>query len=158
MRDCSSPWRKPADTSSWENVISLEMRCVAEFHLFTPERRKKGQGRRGIKAGKGDAVSKNCSEKMNGGSDLFHLFFAQHTGNSYQSCLLQSSFRYLERDRLKITVCSLYLPLRAAYWWMCSSDPGVKSIAVPGFEMQFCGFVVGTVHVQSRSSAHSSLS
>lgn len=47
---------------------------MADFHLFTPERQEKGQGHGGIKAGKGDPASKNCTEKMNAGSDLSYLF------------------------------------------------------------------------------------
>lgn len=60
--------------------------------------------------------AKNCAEKMNAGSDLFHLFLSPSTLGIHISracCSHRAAFPHSEQARPKITVCSLYRRLRA---------------------------------------------
>lgn len=60
--------------------------------------------------------AKNCAEKMNAGSDLFHLFLSPSTLGihiSHACCSHRAAFPHSEQARPKITVCSLYRRLRA---------------------------------------------
>lgn len=110
MSDNGSSWVKP------ENVISAELHCVAEFHLFTPERWEKGQGCRGIKAGKGDAAREKLCWKDECGLWPFPSFLCRAYWefiSAVPAAVVALPSPYLERARPKITVCSLYPRLRA---------------------------------------------
>lgn len=82
------------DSRRRQNVISSLAHGVAEFISFTPET-KEGGRKKAKDTAEWKAEKRWCSEQklcwtMNAGTDLFHLFFAEHMGNLYRHELTHS--------------------------------------------------------------------